>query len=94
MGKELEPSDSDRCLAYAAQAHVATISRLHRAAKYHIQVCMLDPPAPAPLSLFSIATFDQSPRRAFAAMSDQDRDVWHLRYCPQEGAEHDQSDLV
>jgi len=55
---------------------------------------MLDPPAPAPLSLFSIATFDQSPRRAFAAMSDQDRDVWHLRYCPQEGAEHDQSDLV
>lgn len=30
---------------------------------------------------------DQSPRRAFAAMSVEDRATWHIRYCAQEGAE-------
>ena len=40
-------------------------------------------------SLPPVASFalDQSPRRALAAMSSQDRDIWHRRYCPQEGAE-------
>lgn len=33
------------------------------------------------------AVFDQSPRRAFAAMSAEDKATWHIRYCPQEGAE-------
>ena len=31
--------------------------------------------------------FDQSPRRAFAAMSAEDKAAWHIRYCAQEGAE-------
>ena len=39
------------------------------------------PPAVASLA------FDHSPRRALAAMSEQERDIWHQRYCPQEGAE-------
>lgn len=44
----------------------------------------LAPPLPAtPASV----VFDQSPRRAFAAMSADDKAAWHIRYCAQEGAE-------
>lgn len=44
---------------------------------------MSDTSSPAVASL----AFDHSPRRALAAMSEQDRDIWHRRYWPQEGAE-------
>lgn len=41
---------------------------------------MSDPAAEA-------SVFDQSPRRAFSAMSSEDKASWHMRYCAQEGAE-------
>lgn len=42
---------------------------------------------PATAAAAKVAAFDQSPRRAFAAMSDEDKAAWHIRYCAQEGAE-------
>lgn len=40
------------------------------------------PPDDSTLSLY-----DRSPRGAFAALSDETRADWHLRYCPQPGME-------
>lgn len=44
----------------------------------------LAPPLP---SAPATVVFDQSLRRAFAAMSADDKAAWHIRYCAQEGAE-------
>ncbi len=48
---------------------------------------MSDPLASSSPSTPAAAVFDQSPRRAFAAMSADDKAAWHIRYCAQEGAE-------